>query len=274
VVTAQVLAEPTLSTKSAAPSMVERVTMILEVFNLPHARLSLDEITRLCELPRSTTHRILWQLVRSGWVMHANNLYSLGPRAMRLGARELVYEQLRSACSFRLRELAHRTGLVVHLTAIDGSEIYYLDKFAGPNAPEVPSEVGRRAPAHCTAAGKAILAQMPPEIVHDLYPAGVLPRSTGRSIKDISLLHQELGRIRSRNGLAIAHGEWVETVSCVGAPIRDSTGTVAAISVAAAYGVAVDRLGPLVLATSRAISEALTGAEAAAPPTVRRAAGA
>ena len=205
---------------------------------------------------------------------HASNLYSLGPRAMRLGARELVYEQLRSECSFRLRELAHRTGLVVHLAAIDGSEIYYLDKFAGPNAPAVPSEVGRRAPAHCTAAGKAILAQMPPEIVHELYPAGLLPRSTSRSIKDISMLHQELVRIRTRNGLAIEHGEWVETVSCVGSPIRDSTGTVAAVSVAAPYGVAVDRLGPVVMATCRAISEVLSGAEAAALPTTRRAAGA
>lgn len=243
--------------------MVERVTAILDAFNLPLARLSLDEITRAAGLPRSTTHRILWQLVQNGWVRHANNLYSLGPRAMRLGARELVHEQLRAACSQRLRELAHRTGLVVHLAAMDGPEVYYMDKFAGPNAPEVPSEVGSRDPAHCTAAGKAILAGLPPETVHELYADGLGPAPTDRSLTEVSVLHQELVRIRFRKGLALEHGECAEKVSCVGAAINDACGPVAAVSIAAPYGTALDRFGPIVLATAKAISERLVRAEMA-----------
>lgn len=244
-----------------AVTMIERVTAILDVFNLPLAMLTLDEIVRLTGLPRSTTHRILWQLVQCQWVNHANNLYALGPRALRLGARELVYERLRRACGSRLRELAYRTGLVVHLAVIDGSEIYYVDKFAGPGAPSVPSEVGRRAPAHCTAAGKAILAQLPPEDVHDFFADGLPVPNTNRTIRDLSGLHHELLRIRSKNGLAIEHGEFVETVSCIGAVVSDSMGPVGAISIAASYGVAVERLGPVVLTTARAISAELLSAE-------------
>lgn len=87
------------------------------------------------------------------------------------------------------------------------------------------------------------------------------------------MLHQELVRVRSRKGLAVEHGEYVGTVSCVGAPVRDSIGAVAAVSVAAPYGAAVDRLGPIVLATARATSEALTNAETATVTTIGKAVG-
>lgn len=252
--------------QSRAPSMVERVTAILDVFNMPLGPLSLEEVTQLCGLPRSTTHRILWQLMQSGWVVHVDNRYSLGPRAMRLGARELVHEQLRSASSFRLRDLAHRSGLVVHLACMDGNEIYYLDKFTGPNAPEVPSDVGRRAPAHCTAAGKAMLAQLAPEVVHDLYPAGVLPRRTPRSVVSLGILHQELARTRTHGGLAVEQGECFEAVSCAGAAVRGPSGRPAAISIAAPVGTRMDRLGPIVLATAKAISADLFRSEMSQPP--------
>lgn len=242
---------------SRAPSMVERVTVILDVFNMPLGPLSLEDVTQLCGLPRSTTHRILWQLMQWGWVVHVDNHYSLGPRAMRLGARELVHEQLRSASSFRLRDLAHRTGLAAHLACMDGNEIYYLDKFTGPNAPEVPSETGRRAPAHCTAAGKAMLAQLAPEVVHDLYSGGLPPRRTPRTVDSLGILHQELARVRSRGGLAVEQGECVLTISCVGASVRGPSGRLAAISIAAPVGTRLDQLGPVVLATAKAISEDL-----------------
>lgn len=243
--------------------MVERVTAILDVFNFPRARYSLEEVTQLCGLPRSTTHRILWQLVQSGWIVHSHNRYSLGPRAMRLGARDLVQEQLRSAGGFRLRELAHRTGLVVHLACLDGREIYYLDKFTGPNAPTVASEVGWRVPAHCTSAGKAMLAQFAPEVVHDLYADGLPSGRTPRSISDLGVLHQELARVRARRGLAVEHGECDSTVSCLGACVHGSTGPVAAVSIAAPRGTMVERLGPVLLATAKAISEDLVEAETA-----------
>lgn len=256
----------TVAPDPGAPSMVERITVIMDTFTLPLSRLTLEEVTRRCGLPRSTTHRILDQLVQSGWTSHIGSLYSLGPRALRLGARDIVYNQLRSASNARLHELAQTTGLVVHLVAIDGPEIYYVDKF-GANARRVPSEVGGRAPAHCTAAGKGILAYLPPEAVHEQYSED-FDSQTQRSIPNLPALHQELSRIRGRNGVAIEHGECYPSVGCIGTAIRDAHGPVAGISVVGQNGAPLERLAPLLISTARTISAHLITSEksiAAAP---------
>ncbi|NED69805.1 helix-turn-helix domain-containing protein, partial [Streptomyces sp. SID10244] len=59
-------------------SMVERMTLIMEAFDRPLARLTLDEVTQHTGLPRSTAHRILDQLVQCRWLIHAKTHYSLG----------------------------------------------------------------------------------------------------------------------------------------------------------------------------------------------------
>lgn len=237
------------------------MTHIMDTFELPLAALSLEEVTLRSGLPRSTTHRILEQLVQFEWVSHIDNLYSLGQRSLRLGAREIVYTQLRSASHARLHELACRTGLVVHLAALDGQEIYYVDKFGGPGAHNVPSEVGGRAPAHCTALGKGILANLPPEIVHELYTGPVSPGRTTRSIADLGALHRELAKVRARHGLAFERGECFANISCVGTAVSTPRGPVAAISVVAEFGAPVERLAPLVLEYAQAISNDLAHAE-------------
>ena len=244
-----------------APSMVERISSIMDAFGLPMARLSLDEVTRLSHLPRSTTHRILEQLVQSGWIAHVGNLYSLGYKSMRLGARDIVYEELRSASNARLNELAYRTGLVVHLAAIDGSEIYYLDKFGGAGAAKVPSRVGGRAPAHRTAVGKAILAHLPPEIVHEQFAE--LGGQHQDHIADVAGLHRELATIRARNGVAFERGESFPGIACVGTAIHDTRGPAAAISVVGDISAPLDRIVPMLIGTAKAISNELVLAEAA-----------
>lgn len=246
-------------TDTCAPSMVERITIIMDAFSLPHTRISLEEVTARTGLPRSTTHRILDQLVHSGWASHVGNLYGLGPRALRLGARDIVYEDLRSASNARLHQLAQATGLVVHLAALDGPEVYYIDKF-GTNVTKVPSEVGGRAPAHCTAAGKGILAWLAPEVVHELYQ-DELDVPTRRSLPNVTALHQELARIRLRKGVAMEHGECHANIGCIGVAIRDPFGPVAGISIVAESGAPLERLTPLLVSTARTISDNLMKAD-------------
>ncbi|MYR06870.1 helix-turn-helix domain-containing protein [Gordonia sp. SID5947] len=238
-------------------SMVERMTLIMEAFDRPLARLTLDEVTQHTGLPRSTAHRILDQLVQCRWLIHAKTHYSLGSLALTLGGRELAQHELRSAASDTLQALALRTGLYVHLASLAGSEIYYLDMFGGRNGQRVPSQVGGRAPAHCTAAGKAILANLSPEYVDNQYSNVIRSGRTDYSITDIVALHQELARIRGRNGLAVERGECFGHLACVGAAIRNCDGPVGAISIVTRHGSPMEPLAPMVLRAARAISDKL-----------------
>lgn len=246
--------EPDAVQHRVASSMVERLTLIMDAFDRPHRRLTLEEVVSRSGLPRSTTHRILDQLVRMLWLDHSSLGYTLGPRALSLGGRELGHSVLRAAAAPHLHRMAMQTGMVVHLAALDGNEIYYLDKLGGQAAAAVPSAVGLRAPSHCTAVGKAILAAMSPEHVDDLYRLAPPLRRTERSIAGLPELHRELVCIRGRQGVAFDVGEFTGTISCVGIALRGLNGPVGAISAVGHSRAALQRVAPIVVATGKAIS--------------------
>ncbi|MFD4369412.1 IclR family transcriptional regulator [Rhodococcus sp. NPDC058521] len=244
-------------TNSLPLSMVERMTLIMEAFDRPLARLTLDDVTQHTGLPRSTAHRILDQLVQCRWLIHAKTHYSLGSRALTLGGRERTQHELRSAAANVLQALARHTGLCVHLTTLAGSEVYFLDMFGAKYDQRTPLQVGGRAPAHCTAAGKAIMAGLTPEYVDSQFTTTVRGRQTARSIHDMDTLHQELARIRARNGLAVEHGEYLPHLSCIGAAIRGPEGPVGSISVATRHDGPIRSLAPIVLRAARSVSNTL-----------------
>lgn len=71
------------SGKDLPPSMIERLTLILDAFGGRGARITLEQVACRTRLPRSTVHRILDQLTTFGWVEHASFGYCLGRRALR-----------------------------------------------------------------------------------------------------------------------------------------------------------------------------------------------
>ncbi|WP_327151914.1 IclR family transcriptional regulator [Nocardia sp. NBC_01329] len=238
------------------PSMVERMTRILDAFDGRAARLSLEEVACRAQLPRSTVYRILHQLTQSSWVEHTSLGYALGRRALGLGGSD-GHDRIRAVAAPLLHDLHLRTGLVVHLTVRDGGESLYLDKVGGRFAAHLPSRVGGRAPAYATAGGKAILAYLEPESVDRLYDRA-LRRRTGNTIGELATLHRELGRIRLRGGLAFDDGESVPGVACAGAAVRGPNGPVAAVSVCGdARTAQLDRVAPLVANLSREVSRSL-----------------
>jgi DNA-binding IclR family transcriptional regulator len=238
------------------PSMVERMTLILDAFESPSTRLTLEQVARTTHLPRSTAHRILDQLVRLEWLSHSTFGYALGGRSLGLGGSGGSHLELREATAAALHELQIRTGLVVHLAVLDGGQVRYLDKVGGRFATAVPSRVGGRAPAHCTALGKAMLAwQSAEDVESQIVPA--LGRHTSRTICDMALLHQELSRIRARNGLAFERGECFAEISCVAAAVRGPEGPVAAISLVGDASTPLERVAPLVVEAARAVTREL-----------------
>ncbi|MEV8637502.1 IclR family transcriptional regulator [Streptosporangium sp. NPDC051023] len=238
------------------PSMVERMTLIMDAFAGRSTRLTLEDVARCTHLPRSTAHRILDQLVRLRWLDHTSFGYSLGRRALGLGGSDGSHGEIREAAAPLLHNLQIRTGMVVHLAVLDGTEVFYLDKVGGRFAASVPSRVGGRAPAHSTALGKAMLAWLEPEQV-DAQIGGAISRLTNRTIGEMGTLHQELNRIRQRRGLAFERGECFPNIACVAAAIRGHEGPVAGISLVGDARTPLEKVAPLVIDAARQASLAL-----------------
>ncbi|CAM5645114.1 hypothetical protein GCM10010261_20350 [Streptomyces pilosus] len=253
------IAGSTLEARPPLPqSMIERMTLIMDLFEGPYDLLTLEDVVLSTGLPRSTAHRILDQLVRMRWLDHTSSGYRLGRRALGLGGRETSHGALRAAAAPVLHELALRTGKVVHLAVLDGAEVYYLDKIGGRTAVAVPSRVGGRAPAHCTALGKAMLARLDPERIDEAY-AGLMVRLTQRSIGSVDQLHRDLGRIRVRHGVAVERGEYVPSIGCVATavPGPGTDGPTGALSLVGEARSPLERLAPVVLAAAKDIAAEL-----------------
>ncbi|NUP27666.1 MAG: IclR family transcriptional regulator, partial [Nocardia sp.] len=121
------------------------------------------------------------------------------------------------------------TGYVVHLAVLDGNDVVYLDKIGGRLAGAVPTRVGGRQPAHCTAVGKAILAYADGER-GDVFGAGPVRPSTRYSIATAAQLRTELAKVRA-HGIAFEREESLSGFGCVAAPVGEIGQAVAAVSI-------------------------------------------
>jgi DNA-binding IclR family transcriptional regulator len=240
------------------PSMAERITLIIDLFETPFDRLPLEDVARRSGLPRSTAHRILDQLITLDWLDHNRYGYGLGRRATRLVGGGTDHTALRAAAAPMLHALSLRTGLVVHLAVLEHDHVLYLDKVGGAGATAIASRVGGLAPAHSTALGKAMLAWLEPEQVDALFP-GPLRRLTDSTVTQIADLHGQLALVRRRHGLAFERAETSPGVDCVAVAIRDAAGPLAAISLVGSAEAPLERLAPLVMDGVARVSSELFG---------------
>lgn len=210
----------TVETPSA---VIDRVSLVLDVFDGP-GRLTLAEIVRRTGLPRSSAHRILERLVHLRWLRRDGRDYELGMRLVELGSLALHQDRIHRAAIPLLRDLHRATGLVVHLAVLDGSDVVYLEKIGGQMVAAIPTRIGARQPAHCTAVGKAILADNPTADVD------LTANRTRFSISNERQLAAELAKVRA-HGVAFEREESLLGFGCVAAPIGPAGAAVAAVSV-------------------------------------------
>lgn len=247
---------------ASAPSMIERMTIVLESFDAASPRLSLAELVERTALPRSTVHRILEKLVELRWLDHRSGTYGLGMRSLELGGLAVANNELRDVATQHLFALHQRTGLVAHLSILDRRDVVVLDKVGGAVAATVPTRVGGRTPAHATADGKAILAWTDSRQVDAMYRER-LPSRTPRTLTSLELLRRELALVRQRGGVAWDREEAWTGVSSVAAPLRGTGRAIGALSVSGdARQVRFERLAPLVTEAAREASVALFPSDA------------
>ncbi|WP_328663297.1 IclR family transcriptional regulator [Nocardia salmonicida] len=219
-----------IQAEATTPSAIlDRASLLLDAFDGP-GRLTLAQIVRRTGLPRSSAHRMLDRLVQLRWLRREGRDYELGIRLMELGSLAVHQDRLHRAAMPFLHELHRVTGFVVHLAVLDGPDVVYLDKVGGELSAVVPTRVGGRRPAACTAVGKAILAYSDERRIADAL-AGQVGARTRYSITTKAQLDTELDKVRA-HGIAVEREESLPGFGCIAAPIGDlGEAAVAAVSV-------------------------------------------
>jgi IclR family acetate operon transcriptional repressor len=231
---------------------------LLEVLVESNEPVSIRQIAEETGQSRSTAHRTLQRLAEEGMVEQAESgSYRLGSRVLEFAARVLgrssIVNLADSICE-ELVELTNETAYVallshdrghgVHVHRVDSTEPL---RFLLPRGAQFPLYAG--------AAGKAILAFLPPSSIPE-----ELTEITPNTVTDPQALERELETIR-RQGYSVTYEERVRGASGVGAPLRvrgQVYGSLTlSVPMARVPDEGLDAFGPIVASFAERISVAM-----------------
>jgi DNA-binding IclR family transcriptional regulator len=195
--------------------------------------MNITEMSEKLGFYPSTTHRLLDTLKYWGYVEQDSHTqkYQLGLKVLELGMTKLHKMDLVREATPYLEELVNQYNETVHLGALEKGEVMYLAKKESSQTIRMISYVGKRAPLHCTALGKVLLAYLPEEERRKILDGKQLPRLTERTITDKEELEKNLEQIK-KQGFALDNEENEKDVCCMAVPIRNYQGAViAALSI-------------------------------------------
>lgn len=235
---------------SNSPQSVTRVIHILEALCANAAAVSLAQLSRTLDAPKSSIAALLRGLADAGFVTAAESAYRLGPAAFGLGSALLeARRRFQSSDLVRdgMRRLADRCGETVLFAVRDGGgeTLTYVDVVESRNAVRFAVSVGDRRPLYCTAAGRVLLATAADAELRR-YLQRLKPRHmTASTETNKKRLGDEIAAAR-RSGVAQTVDQASEGVTGTAAAIRDAGGAVmGALVVAAPSSRLQDRLAEL-----------------------------
>ncbi|GAA1909440.1 allantoin degradation transcriptional regulator AllR [Arthrobacter gandavensis] len=245
-------------TAGSGVQSVERAFELLELITDAGGSAALSELAATADLPLPTIHRLLRTLVGLGYVRQLpNRRYALGPRLIRLG--EGATAQLGALALPVLKKLVDQLGETANMAVLDSDQVLYIAQAPSRHSMRTFTEVGRRAHAHATGVGKAVLAQLPDDHVRRIVTRTGLPAVTEASITGLDELLADLELIRER-GWSVDEQEQELGVRCFAAAVPGAPSPTA-ISVSGpvsrvdeAFG---ERAVPLLQAAAREIAEDL-----------------
>jgi len=217
------------SSANGGVQVIARAAQILRALDGEPDGLSLSQLSERLSLPRSTVHRVVTALATEGFLAAASpsGRVRLGPELARLalGSRRELRAELRPY----LEHLFDSLDETVDCAVLDGDHVRLIDQIAAPHRLRAVSAVGATFPLHCTANGKALLAELSVAEAARVLPTR-LKRCTPATITARAELVAELETVRASK-VAFDREEHTTGVSAAGIAVRDPFGALAAISV-------------------------------------------
>lgn len=236
--------------RAHSPQSVTRVIRLLEALCGTPRPLSLAELSRALETPKSSLAALLRGLADEGFVVQAEGAWRLGPGAFGLGsALSEARRQLQSSDIVReaMRRLAERSGETVLFAVGDpeGETLTYVDIIESRNSVRFAAAFGDRRPLYNTAGGRALLAAAEDETFR-AYLERLRPEQvTGSTETDKDALARAIAEARTA-GVAQTVDQAGDGVTGTAAVIHDaSAAVIGALIVAAPSSRSQDRLAEL-----------------------------
>lgn len=220
-------------TASGAPALTRGLAMLELMAQQPQG-VTLSEVTSALKMSAASAFRIATALEELGYLRRdeATKKFFVTRRLLLLGQPQATSRSLVECSVESMRRVLNATGETTQLCCLAEDQCVVIDQLASVHPFKYIVDIGSRAPLHCAAPGKAIMAYLPEDELAPLLAQVKLEKHTDRSITSRKELRAELERIRA-NGYAVDRGEHFDGIHCVAAPLLNHHGqAIAAITIA------------------------------------------
>ena len=255
-------------TEPAGGSSLRRGLLALEALaraeGAEEPGLGVVDVARRLGVDKSQASRTLRALAEHGLAERdaATRAYRLGPRVFAYAALVSERRLLRAAPPV-LAAVVAALGERAHLSVLDGASVLTLLSRSPPHAVQAAGWAGRTVPAHCTAAGRALLADHDATALRALLGDGPFERHGPNAPTSLAELTARVEAAR-RRGYAVAQEELEPGLAAVAAPVRRFDGQiVAAVNVSGPsfrFAAHLDAAGAEVVRAAARLSEELHSA--------------
>lgn len=228
--------------------VISRAADVLRLLGQETGGLSLGQIAKSVDLPRSTVQRIVSALAHEGFVSTEGGYggIRLGPEIRALA--DALSTDIKGKLRPVMQHISDATGETVDLAMLDGQKMLFIDQIVGTQRLRTVSSIGEAFPLTTTANGKAALACLDQKQATALILAETEQHSNP---KPLSAILTEIEAIRS-GALARDDGEHTDGISALGFGVREPNGDVFALSVpvpSSRFGRIENELSKAILAT-------------------------
>lgn len=205
----------------------ESVAAVLKVFAILQSlsernETGISELSVRLAMPKATVYRFLQIMKTLGYVRQEvdSERYGLSMKVFEIGAKALQYPDLIEIAKTHMQRLSDATGETVHLGMLIDSEIIYVHKVDSRHMLGMYSRVGRRAPLHCTAIGKVLMAWEAPARRDSILKGCDFKRFREKTITTRADYDVELQRTLDQ-GFGQDREEFDDHIRCAAIPIFD-----------------------------------------------------
>ncbi|MFR9575320.1 MAG: IclR family transcriptional regulator [Rikenellaceae bacterium] len=210
--------------KYNVPGLERGIEIIEYLTNYPKGR-TLQEIHHELNIPQTTAYRILCTFIRCEYVTYNEDSkrYKLSMKILMLGYRTLKDCSLLESVMPRMRELRDLIHETICFGVLGDNEGVLIEQVQSDRAFCFSMTLGKSFELHCSAPGKAIMANLP-RVECDRYLSRMtFTRHNERTITNIDDYKRELEEV-FECGYALDREEELTGVMCVGAPILNHVG--------------------------------------------------
>ena len=175
---------------------IERGVEVLRAFGGRESSLTVAEVAKRSGLARPVVRRILLTFEHLGYTEARNGVWSLTPRILEIGSGYFAASSLPEISYSYMSDVVERTGETCSVGVLDALEVIHVARVEDRRPLPDSVRIGNRLPAHATAVGTVLLADLPEADLELRLRRGVLEAQTPQTITDAALLRERIAIVR------------------------------------------------------------------------------